>query len=61
MELDLDSFEGATQKRKRSGLITALSQHPVRAAEFTRALAPAQNVSSSRHTSNAINHVNIYK
>lgn len=61
MESDLEQFEGATQRRKRRGLIIALSPHPVRAAGFTHAPAPAQKVSSSRHTSSAINHVNIYK
>ena len=61
MELDLESFEGVIQKRERSELMAVLSQSPVRAEGFTRAPAPAQRVSSSRNTSSAINHVNIYK
>ena len=61
MELDLESFEGMIQKRKRSGLMAVLSQGPVRAAGFSSPPAPAQRASSSRNTSSAINHVNIYK
>lgn len=61
MDSDLALFEGAAQRRKRRGLMVALSPHPVRAAGFTHAPVPAQKVSSSRHTSSAVNHVNIYK
>lgn len=49
MELDLESFEGVIQKRKRSELMAVLSQFPVRAEGFTRAPAPAESVILQEH------------